>query len=290
MYIYKMNVKLDMNTLNCVLLVVVLSLVIMCCLKTNNESFQSIGAPLCNSHGSKKPCNDQSWCTWGLGNDGTNFIGNLYKPEVCYNKIDFKKIKQSSDEKSKDDPAWDRNYVRYGSGRAQLDLECEKYEELPADRWNIKKQCNLDPDCSFSDKNGCKLTKERRQQVLRRGIHKKNTKHIFTSCAEIGMNQGECRNGQGNINLNPKNLDCLWSSRQKICYPNKNKTGTTEGQNINTQGSFSFPQMSCDEINAISPDESRDTSDPAYWAPIRKPCNIAEDCRWSSNNNRCGYY
>jgi hypothetical protein len=41
MYIYKMNVKLDMNMLNCVLLVVVLVLVIMCCMKTNNESFVS---------------------------------------------------------------------------------------------------------------------------------------------------------------------------------------------------------------------------------------------------------
>ena len=36
-----MNVKLDMNTLNCVLLVVVLSLVIMCCMKSNNENFES---------------------------------------------------------------------------------------------------------------------------------------------------------------------------------------------------------------------------------------------------------
>ena len=255
MYIYKMNVKLDMNTLNCVLLVVVLSLVIMCCMKTNNESFQSIGAPLCNSHGSRKSCNDQSWCTWGLGNDGTNF--RTYKPEVCYNKIDFKKIKQSSDEESKDDPAWDRNYVRYGSGRAQLDLDCEKYEELPADRWNIKKQCNLDPDCVFSDKNGCNLTKERRQQALRRGIHKKNTKHIFTSCAEIGRNQGECRNGQGNINLNPNNLDCKWSSRQKICYPNKNKTRYS----------------SCEEIERP--------------AECNRGQGIDLGCRWSTSRDAC---
>jgi hypothetical protein len=47
-----MNVKLDMNMLNCVLLVVVLVLVIMCCMKTNNENFKDhpINISNCNKY------------------------------------------------------------------------------------------------------------------------------------------------------------------------------------------------------------------------------------------------
>ena len=56
-----MNAKLNMNMLNCVLLVVVLSLVIMCCMKTNNESFQT-KKDICNRHKNKLACKRDNNC------------------------------------------------------------------------------------------------------------------------------------------------------------------------------------------------------------------------------------
>ena len=46
--------------------------------------------------------------------------------------------------------------------------------------------------------------------------------------------------------------------------------------------------MSCDDINKINPDVSKDKTHPAYWAPIKKPCNAKDQCRWSTKNNKCG--
>jgi len=263
MYIYKMNVKLDMNTLNCVLLVVVLSLVIMCCMKTNNESFQSIGAPLCSEHGSKKPCIDQSWCGW------------LSKTDECVNKLDLMKRNRSE--------GWEeRSYVPFGKKTAWMDLkECEKYNTLPQG-WNIRRQCNLDPSCKYSSNRGCdydinsvqrpaflnceEMGKDRTECIKGQGVGlgcKWSSGRgcstpggiKYNNCEEIDDDRRECRNGQG------RDLGCNWASSKQKCYTpqpgiqykNCEEIGRNRRECIKGQGS------------ELGPDA----------------------CKWSSNQKRC---
>ena len=77
MYYYKMNVKLDMNMLNCVLLVVVLSLVIMCCIKSDNENFKKNTYVECVKDSSYNPAG---------GGWFTDFCKDSMTPITKYNK------------------------------------------------------------------------------------------------------------------------------------------------------------------------------------------------------------
>ena len=111
-----MNVKLDMNMLNCVLLVVVLVLVIMCCMKTNNENFDSdcyvnsniIDAGFCKNLTDQKERRTY-WC-------GSSDI-QAHCPQFCQG--------------------------------------CDSVSNTlaPPCKYLIKKKCNLSSDCKWSSKN-----------------------------------------------------------------------------------------------------------------------------------------